>query len=189
MPTAFVDTSCLSRVALKEPGHEHMSELLWRFDVWKASPLLYAELRSVCKREKAEGEGYDLLKRIEWVEIPGPLLAEIEEGLGAGYLRGPDLWHVACALYARTEEPELTFLTLDLAQARVARALKFRVLPEGAGTFGVKERRARYAAMPVRGRRRDARLVVGAAATRRGNGTHSRVPPRMPGMRGKAPRV
>jgi hypothetical protein len=188
MPTAFVDTSCLSRVALKEPGHEHMSELLWRFDVWKASPLLYAELRSVCKRERAEGEGYDLLKRIEWVEIPGPLLAEVEEGLEAGYLRGPDLWHVACALYARTEEPELTFLTLDLAQAKVARALKFRVLPEGTAKLSAKERRARYAATPVRGRRRGARPVR-AAATRRSNGTHRRVPPRMAGMRGKAPRV
>jgi predicted nucleic acid-binding protein len=166
MPIAFVDSSCLCRVALKEPGHEQTAALLQQFDVWKASALLYAELRSVCKRQKVEGDFRRLLKRIEWVEIPGPLLSEVEQALEAGYLRGPDLWHVACALHARLTQPDLTFLTLDLPQAKVARALKFRVLPEETGTLVMRERRRRYGAVPARSRSRRGARPVEAAATR-----------------------
>jgi hypothetical protein len=42
-----------------------------------------------------------------------------------GYLRGADLWHLACALFVVDEPDMLTFLTLDTRQQEVAAALGF----------------------------------------------------------------
>ena len=43
-----------------------------------------------------------------------------------GYVRGADLWHLACALYVAASPGELTFLTLDERQRTVAKALGFK---------------------------------------------------------------
>jgi hypothetical protein len=55
------------------------------------------------------------------------LTDEISRVLSAGYLRGADLWHVACALYLEPEPDELVFLTLDASQKAVAAKLGFSV--------------------------------------------------------------
>ena len=47
--------------------------------------------------------------------------------LRAGYLRGADLWHVACALYVAPKPSDVFFITLDERQAEVAAALEFRL--------------------------------------------------------------
>jgi hypothetical protein len=54
------------------------------------------------------------------------LTQEISRVLVAGYLRGADVWHVACALHMSQDPGEVTFLTLDRPQRTVARRLGFR---------------------------------------------------------------
>lgn len=86
-----------------------------------AANLLEAELRAALQRERvAWQEG--LVTSIGWVLPPRRLTDEIARVLDAGYLRGADLWHVACALYLADALPELEFLTLDAGQRGVAAA-------------------------------------------------------------------
>ena len=63
---------------------------------------------------------------IEWILADRRLSAEIVTALGAGYVRGADLWHLATALYA--EAPgDMAFITCDQRQSRIAAALGFQV--------------------------------------------------------------
>jgi len=51
---------------------------------------------------------------------------EMKEVLQHGYLRGADLWHVACAIFvAGQARADLTFLSRDVAQRKAARQLGF----------------------------------------------------------------
>ena len=50
---------------------------------------------------------------------------ESREVLRQGYVRGADLWHLACAAFLRRDLSSLEFLTLDARQGVVARALGF----------------------------------------------------------------
>ncbi len=43
-------------------------------------------------------------------------------------MKGPDLWHVACALSVRTKYEVHHFLSLDDKQSAIAKSLGFRVL-------------------------------------------------------------
>jgi hypothetical protein len=56
------------------------------------------------------------------------LTLEIDRILGAGWLKGPDLWHLACALFLRSQIDNLSFLTLDHRQEEIAQSLGFGVL-------------------------------------------------------------
>lgn len=89
-----------------------------------ASSLLEAEVRSALAREGVSMRE-DLLEDVVWVMPPRPLTGEIDRVLDAGYLRGADLWHVACALYLAPEPQGLPFLTLDAQQRKVAERLGF----------------------------------------------------------------
>ena len=75
--------------------------------------------------EPATGQR-ELLDRIGWILTNRPLSDEIKTALGAGYLRGADLWHVATALYAAPDPGAISFITLNDSQARVAAALNFK---------------------------------------------------------------
>jgi hypothetical protein len=55
------------------------------------------------------------------------LTQEFARILGIGHLKGADLWHVACALYLSPNPQDLSFLTLDARQKKVAAKLGFRV--------------------------------------------------------------
>ena len=55
------------------------------------------------------------------------LAPEVDAALSAGYLRGADLWHVACALYVARAPGDISFVTLDERQRVVAAALGFRI--------------------------------------------------------------
>jgi hypothetical protein len=48
--------------------------------------------------------------------------------LAAGYLRGADLWHLACALYLADELVPPALLTLDVRQREVAAASGLEVI-------------------------------------------------------------
>jgi predicted nucleic acid-binding protein len=126
MSVAYVDTSCLVAAAFGEPAGRAVSRRLVRFRTAVASNLLEAELRSVFLREQAALEP-SLFRGISWVIPDRVMRAEIERVLAAGSVRGADCWHLATALYVSPEPGELTFLTLDDRQRRVAEILGFEV--------------------------------------------------------------
>lgn len=128
MSAAFVDTSCLAALALRERGSEAVQRRLARFDLLAASPLLEAELRASFRREGLEADARiaPWLASVRWVIADRTLSPEIDAVLSTGYLRGADCWHLATALFLSPDPSELTFLTLDARQGEVARALGFR---------------------------------------------------------------
>ncbi len=125
MSAVYVDTSVLAGIAFGEPAAERFAVALNRFDRALSSNLLDAEMRAVFERE-SEAFRDDVMAGIDWVLPTRPLSAEFARALGAGYLRGADLWHVATALYVSPQPDSLTFATLDAEQGRVASALGFR---------------------------------------------------------------
>ena len=125
MRAAFVDSSCLLAIALRERSSAKLSARLESFDVLLASALLEAELRCALAREGVEADPLELLEPLSWVLPDRPLGAEIGRVLAGGYLRGADVWHLACALYVEPSPSELVFLTLDRAQGEAAVRLGF----------------------------------------------------------------
>ncbi len=126
MTTAYVDTSLLVAVALREEEHPQHVARLDSARRLVSSNFLEAELRSALLRELAFAVP-PLLRRIEWIFPDRVLTHEIERVLAVGRLRGADLWHVATALYLEPNPSELTFLTADIRQREVAAAVGFRV--------------------------------------------------------------
>ena len=123
---AYVDTSFLVAIAFGERGAKSSARRLDGFDELLSSNLLEAELRSAFRREEVPFE-QDLLSWITWVLPDRPLGREMARVLEAGYVRGADLWHLAAALYLVEDPGELSFLTLDDRQGKVAGTLGFRV--------------------------------------------------------------
>jgi len=122
---AFVDTSCLVAIALGERGAAAVATRLKRFEELFASNLLEAEWRATVTREGVAIDP-DVLTWLDWVFPDRPLTREISLVLAAGYLRGADAWHLACALHMTQNPAGVTFLTLDRRQRAVARRLGFR---------------------------------------------------------------
>ena len=122
--SAYVDTSALLAIALREPSREAVTQRLATFPRLVSSNLLEAEVHSALAREGNEFNP-DLIARIRWVMPTRPLTPEIAAALRAGYLRGADLWHLASALYAARAMPALAFITLDRRQQTVAASLGF----------------------------------------------------------------
>jgi len=121
---AYVDTSCLVAIAFGGRGAKGLGRRLRDFDELLSSNLLEAELRSAFHREEVSFEP-DLLSWITWVLPDRALGREMSRVLEMGYLRGADLWHLACALYLVEDPPELSFITLDDRQGNVAAGLGF----------------------------------------------------------------
>ena len=126
MTTAYVDSSLLVAVALREEEHQQHVARLESNRRLVSSNLLEAELRSALLRELTFAVP-PLLRRIEWIFPDRVLTREIERVLAVGRLRGADLWHVATALYLAPNPAELTFLTADIRQREVAAAVGFQV--------------------------------------------------------------
>ncbi|WP_419941044.1 PIN domain-containing protein [Candidatus Palauibacter sp.] len=126
MSTAYVDTSAIVSVAFAEAGSDDIARRLQGFRDLISSNLLEAELRSACARE---GKPFReiLVSGFRWIQPSRPLSREMRAALRAGYLRGADLWHVACALHVAPKPSDISFITLDERQAQVAAALKFRL--------------------------------------------------------------
>lgn len=124
MRRAYVDASCLVAIAFGERGAQALSRRLQRCERLFASNLLEAELRAAAARERVTLDD-DLLTWLDWVFPERPLTDELSRVLSAGYLRGADAWHVACALYVAGEPGELPFVTLDARQRSVARRVGF----------------------------------------------------------------
>jgi predicted nucleic acid-binding protein len=125
MRLAYLDTSCLVAIAFAETGSTKMAGRLERMDRLFASNLLEAELRSAVAREGLSVDPADLLSGITWVYPNRPLRGEFARIALEGYVKGADLWHLACALFLAPEPKDLAFLTLDKRQDAVARKLGF----------------------------------------------------------------
>lgn len=124
MKVAYVDTSCLVAIAFGERGGSSLARRLEAFDELVSSNFLEAELRASFARERVPTDA-ELLSWITWVLPDRPLSREITTVLSAGYLRGADLWHIACALYLAESPRNLPFITLDDRQRAVAQQLGF----------------------------------------------------------------
>ena len=125
MRVAVVDSSCVVAIAMGERAAKGVATRLAEFDRLYAAPLLEAEVRSALRREGVAHAPLDL-SDFRWI-VPSRLLSdEVEQVLEAGYVRGPDCWHLACALYLATDPGDLSFLTLDVQQRKVAHTLGFK---------------------------------------------------------------
>lgn len=125
MSAAYVDTSVLAAIAFGESDGPPMARRLEEFSRRLASNLLEAELRAACARERL-GLSDSLFANLTWVFPDRSLGPELDRVLNAGYLRGADLWHIACALYVTRTPGDIWFLTLDERQRLVAAELGFR---------------------------------------------------------------
>ncbi len=126
MSVAYVDTSCLVAIAYGEKGARPLARRLDGFAELVSSNLLEAELRASFEREKVPADA-GLLNRMSWILPDRRLSREITEILAVGYLRGADLWHVACARYLAGHVGEVAFVTLDRKQQIVAERIGFPV--------------------------------------------------------------
>lgn len=124
MAAAYVETSSLVAIAFDEPGGQEMAEELEGFTRLVSSNLLEAELRATFLREEVKG-GEDLLSRFTWILPDRPLSEEMRQVGRHGYLKGADLWHLACALFLADEPRNLVFTTFDRRQREVAEELGF----------------------------------------------------------------
>jgi len=122
---AYVDTSALVAIAFGERGGKVLARRLEQCDELFSANLLEAELRASFAREGAPLDD-PLLSWITWVLPHRPLSREITTVLAAGYLRGADLWHLACAVYLVGTPRLASFITLDQRQAKVAATLGFK---------------------------------------------------------------
>jgi predicted nucleic acid-binding protein len=122
---AYVDSSVLLAIVFGEPGGTAMARRCGRLEALYTANLTEAEVLAALAREGIERPPSGLFASVAWVLPSRPLGAEIVRALGAGRLRGADLWHVACALYLEPEPDELVFLTLDANQRSVAARLGF----------------------------------------------------------------
>lgn len=128
MNVAYVDTSCVVAIAFEEPGHEAVAGTLAGFDVLLSSNLLEAELLAVLVREGVPGRLEELVAGFRWILPDRTLRSEIRRVAAKGYVRGADLWHLACALLVDPKASELVFATLDENQGRLAGSLGFPLL-------------------------------------------------------------
>jgi len=125
---AYVDTSCIVAIALREPGHESMATRLAAFERLLASTLLEAELRATLARAGIADDGSKLLRVFDWIRPRRRLTVLIKRVLDQGIqLRGADVWHLACALHTFPRPHLAAFVSLDAKQIGVASRLGFAI--------------------------------------------------------------
>ena len=121
---AYVDSSVLVALGLREGDAVALRRRILSYDTLLSANLLEAEVGSAFRRERAPWDAA-LLRPLEWVVPDRPLTEELDRVFAAGYLKGSDAWHVACALYVAGSHRELPFITLDTRQRDVAAQLGF----------------------------------------------------------------
>ncbi len=127
MTTAYLDSSFLLSIVLGESRATGLRRILTRFDRLLSSDLIVAECLSAAHREEVDRAAMlTALRSIDLVLPSRSLAKEMGEALDEGYLRGADLWHVACAMFvAAGERSEIAFLSRDEPQRRIAKKLGF----------------------------------------------------------------
>lgn len=126
MRVAYVDTSFLVAMAFGETGADELATRLTSYDECVSANLTEAEFRAALRREEVDG-GDAYLARLAWLLPDRPLSAEIAQVLRVRYLKGADLWHLACALFLADDPRQIDFLSLDENQRSAARELRFNL--------------------------------------------------------------
>ena len=127
MKIAYVDTSFLVAMAFDEPKGKRSAGRLKTFEHRLSANLLEAEFRSALAREGVASHGAHFLSWLTWVYPNRPLAKEFNTVLALGQVEGADLWHLACALFVAPNPRELSFLTHDASQKKLAREVGFTV--------------------------------------------------------------
>jgi predicted nucleic acid-binding protein len=124
---AYLDSSFLLAILFDEPRSASLRRILGRFERVFSSDLIVAECLSAATRERIDPNAVlASLRAVSVVLPPRSLEAEILEAAGLGYLRGADLWHLACALFlADAARREVAFLSRDNVQRKIAGRLGF----------------------------------------------------------------
>jgi len=127
---AYIDSSFLIAVLLEEREASSCLKILSQVKRLMSSPLLESECRAVAKREDLSlVDLSSRLKSIDWIFCNMSLSTELSLLFDIGYVRGADAHHLATALwFADGRNDELTFLSLDRDQKKMAKALKFKVI-------------------------------------------------------------
>lgn len=125
MPDAlYVDSSVVVAFLLGDTGASTFKRLRATKLPLLTSTLLQSEVYSALAREGIASALADaVLGSFAWVLPDRPLEAELKRTLAAGWLRGADAWHVACALRVSPDAEQLGFITLDRKQRAVAAAV------------------------------------------------------------------
>lgn len=127
MKYAYLDTSWLIQTNFDNSRGQHRKRLR-KEHVLFSSELLIAELLAFGRREKIDQDILTpQLKAITFVLPDRSLRPEIEKVITVHYVRGADLWHLACACYLSPNPAELEFLTANQKQRKVAGLLGFQV--------------------------------------------------------------
>jgi predicted nucleic acid-binding protein len=127
MKIGYIDTSVLIRMKFETPDRKEI-RTVERYEELFSSNLLYAEAMAFAYREKLDVP--DILRAmqgISWILPDRSLTEEIKEVIRHGYIRGADLWHLACACYFSPDPAEISFLTRDARQREVAAEIGFDV--------------------------------------------------------------
>lgn len=123
----YVDSSVVVAFLLGDAGASTFKRVRAARLPLLASTLLQAEVYSALARERiALALAGPALSSFSWVLPDRALDPELERTLPAGWLRGADAWHVACALRVSPDAGELGFITLDKKQRAVAAAVGLR---------------------------------------------------------------
>lgn len=127
MKLAYLDTSLLIRLKFETPARKEIRKVE-QYEALFSSELLYAEAMAFGSREKLDAS-YVLqaIEGISWVLPDRPLASEMQEIIGYGYIRGADLWHLACAWFFCPNPAQMSFLTRDARQREIASKIGFTV--------------------------------------------------------------
>lgn len=128
MKGLYLDSSVVVALLLKEPGSRRFVHVLeGAIDVFSAS-LLEAEVSATAVREKIPLETARPFIDLTSLVLPDRnLRGEYDRIFKAGFCRGADACHIATALYLDPPARNLTFVTADKNQARIAKVVGFRL--------------------------------------------------------------
>lgn len=126
---AFVDTSVIVFLLLEAKPEDKLYNLLKEYRYLVSSNLMEAELYSVAKRERIDLQfPRKIIRTVTVLHPTKSLTDECERVVNVGYLRGADLYHVAVALACYSSiVSQVDFITLDLSQRAIAKALGFTI--------------------------------------------------------------
>jgi hypothetical protein len=108
-----------------EEGNDTRLKDIQKYNILFSSELLLAEVHAFSARKNLDvALAREAVRFITWIMPERSLQPEIERVRAAGYLRGADLWHLACACYLSPGQ-DLDFLTRDVRQRDAASLLGF----------------------------------------------------------------
>lgn len=128
MAVAYVDSSVIVAMALRQPGRSAIERALARSSHAVTAEFTEAEVASALRRVELPHDPEPWMHAIRILHATRSLRREIRAVLNRRYLRGADCWHLATALWFQTTRGvALEFVTMDKTQGDAARALGLRV--------------------------------------------------------------